>query len=99
MSRSIDLFSFNLERESGMKKLIAAVFACCLPFAMGGAHAQDMKKDEMKKEMKKGGMKKEMKKGEMKKDAMGKGGMMKDMHKGGMMKDGKGGMMQEEMKK
>ena len=32
-----------------MKKPIAAVFACCLPFAMGGAYAQDMKKDEMKK--------------------------------------------------
>jgi pentapeptide MXKDX repeat protein len=86
-----------------MKKMIAVVFACCIPLVAGGAYAQDMKKDEMKKEMMKGDMKKdamgtgEMKK-EMKKDAMGKDEMMKDMNKGGMKKDEKG-MMKEEMKK
>ena len=61
-----------------MKKMIAVVFACCIPLVAGGAYAQDMKKDEMKKEMMKGDMKKdemkkEMMKGDMKKDAMGPG--------------------------
>jgi len=83
------VFSFNVERVSSMKELVAAVFACCLPFAMGGAYAQDAQKDEMKKEVKKG---------DMKKDAMGKDKMMKDMYTGGMMKDkpGKGGMKKDE---
>ena len=82
-----------------MKKMIAVVFACCIPLAAGGAYAQDMKKDEMKKDaMGPGEMKKDMKKSDTKKDAMGKDEMMKDMNKGGMKKDEKG-MMKEEMKK
>ena len=88
-----------------MKKLIAIVFACCIPLAAGGAYAQDLKKDEMTKEMKKDAMgkdemMKDMYKGGMMKDTPGKGEMMKDkMGKGGMMKDEKSGMMKEEMKK
>ena len=36
-----------------MKKLLAVVFASCLSLAVGSVWAQDMKKDEMKKDDKK----------------------------------------------
>jgi pentapeptide MXKDX repeat protein len=110
-ARVTSSFFLNLERESIMKKLVAVAMACCMSLAMGGALAQEMKKDEMKKDamgkgdmmkkdaMGKGKMKKDMKKDGMKKDAMGKGEMMKDMHKGEMAKDKQGGMMKDEMKK
>jgi pentapeptide MXKDX repeat protein len=65
-----------------MKKVCTTILAGCMFFAMAGAYADDMKKDEMKKDgmMKKEAMKKDgmMKKDAMKKDsAMGKEEMKK----------------------
>jgi pentapeptide MXKDX repeat protein len=48
-----------------MRKLCTLIFAGCMSLAMVGAYADDMKKDEIKKD------------GMMKKDAMKKDGMMK----------------------
>ena len=92
-----------------MKKLMIAVFACCLSLAAGGAFAADMTKDSMGKgdAMSKDSMGKgdAMTKDSMSKDAMKKpakttstkkDAMATDMNKGGMAKDT---MSKDEMKK
>jgi hypothetical protein len=61
-----------------MKKLVVFLPTCCMALAVAGAAAQNVGKDEMKKETQKGATKK----AEMKKEDL-----MKDMSKGGMAKD------------